>query len=439
MTNDLLLFSGIAAAEILRTSITEAREGESRVRAEDIDLDASTLARAIKDVCFSAPYWDILPPPEGTSRGSERDVAFRQSVRDDVAKSLGLLRNALLLDASGCDASHRRFVPPCLASTEGFGALMAKLAQNSIGTEFCSPAAQYLATLAAIAKSGVVSGIVNNMDSTSSEAGETHAAVAACVVLAPYARRIRAMLERHDDAAAYCTEPRAEGSSSSTTIADAIADVAAAAEMIPNFEGSGLFQKISIFNHSCVPNATVDFLDRSNVATVSATCAVGAGNEVCISYIPLSDSDDECSSDDEYDSDTAQEEEWGEVRRGKDNGEEEQGIGRDRDKVARKERWAMLYEWFQQCRCTRCIADREDVPLNGSGSTDTLSNDPLFPLTIAFDALGDRSSITLMVRASDTVLALRQRVSAATGLPLDDVALHMPSVPTTTVKSAPVA
>lgn len=56
-----------------------------------------------------------------------------------------------------------------------------------------------------------------------------------------------------------------------------------------NNEGSGLYIRQSKVNHSCVPNAIVDFPYSNHVLVLKATRCIQPGQEICISYL------DECS------------------------------------------------------------------------------------------------------------------------------------------------
>lgn len=57
-----------------------------------------------------------------------------------------------------------------------------------------------------------------------------------------------------------------------------------AAQAAPPFEGSALFPRLHLLNHSCAPCASVEFETDSHRATVRALRAVEAGEELTISY-----------------------------------------------------------------------------------------------------------------------------------------------------------
>ena len=52
-----------------------------------------------------------------------------------------------------------------------------------------------------------------------------------------------------------------------------------------NSEGSGLYELQSMINHSCKPNAEIQFKDNSHELTIVALEEIQPNQEVCISYI----------------------------------------------------------------------------------------------------------------------------------------------------------
>lgn len=50
--------------------------------------------------------------------------------------------------------------------------------------------------------------------------------------------------------------------------------------------GSGLYPLLTLANHSCNPNASIEFLRESNQGSMVATRDIGSGEEICITYIP---------------------------------------------------------------------------------------------------------------------------------------------------------
>lgn len=58
-----------------------------------------------------------------------------------------------------------------------------------------------------------------------------------------------------------------------------------------NCDGSGLYQLQSACNHSCVPNAEINFLHGNHALTLTALRDIEAEEEICISYL------DECDVD----------------------------------------------------------------------------------------------------------------------------------------------
>lgn len=60
--------------------------------------------------------------------------------------------------------------------------------------------------------------------------------------------------------------------------------------------GSGLFPILTLANHDCDPNASIEFLEESNLGSLVALREIGFGEEITITYIPNGDFDcgDEC-------------------------------------------------------------------------------------------------------------------------------------------------
>lgn len=83
-------------------------------------------------------------------------------------------------------------------------------------------------------------------------------------------------------------EERKSGSSGLRHNSGDDADFEDLANRIGAFEGTGLFPLISKLNHSCVPNASVDF-SSNNTGVVTATREILPGEEICISYIEEED------------------------------------------------------------------------------------------------------------------------------------------------------
>ena len=50
--------------------------------------------------------------------------------------------------------------------------------------------------------------------------------------------------------------------------------------------GSGLYPLLTLANHDCNPNASIEFLQESNRGSMVATRDISVGEEICITYIP---------------------------------------------------------------------------------------------------------------------------------------------------------
>eukprot|EP00658_Telonema_sp_P-2_P002501 TRINITY_DN10941_c0_g2_i2.p1 TRINITY_DN10941_c0_g2~~TRINITY_DN10941_c0_g2_i2.p1 ORF type:complete len:182 (-),score=54.18 TRINITY_DN10941_c0_g2_i2:93-638(-) len=69
--------------------------------------------------------------------------------------------------------------------------------------------------------------------------------------------------------------------------------VAESLEQLTPFVGSGIYNKLSAFNHSCVPNASIEFMSWNSCATLVATAGIEEGEEILITYCETSLDDDE--------------------------------------------------------------------------------------------------------------------------------------------------
>ena len=56
---------------------------------------------------------------------------------------------------------------------------------------------------------------------------------------------------------------------------------------LPDTEGTGLFCDLAMLNHSCTPNATVEWLGQTAAAALVALRPIRPGEEITVAYIPL--------------------------------------------------------------------------------------------------------------------------------------------------------
>eukprot|EP00979_Chaetoceros_neogracilis_P013460 scaffold3835_cov295-Chaetoceros_neogracile.AAC.29 len=68
--------------------------------------------------------------------------------------------------------------------------------------------------------------------------------------------------------------------------------------------GSGLYPLLTLANHDCDPNASIEFLQESNRGSMVALRDIVAGEEICLSYVPIDESNNDGSSDDDDDLET---------------------------------------------------------------------------------------------------------------------------------------
>jgi len=61
--------------------------------------------------------------------------------------------------------------------------------------------------------------------------------------------------------------------------------------------GSGLYPLLTLANHDCTPNASIEFLQESNRGSMVALRDIVVGEEICLSYIPSNEDDEEEEND----------------------------------------------------------------------------------------------------------------------------------------------
>lgn len=97
-----------------------------------------------------------------------------------------------------------------------------------------------------------------------------------------------------------------------------------------NNEGSGLYVLQSAVNHSCVPNAIVEFPYSNNVLVLKAIRDIQPEEEICISYL------DECDL--------------------------------ERSRHSRQKALSSLYLFL--CRCDKCLSQADDPDLTSEDELD---------------------------------------------------------------------
>lgn len=100
-----------------------------------------------------------------------------------------------------------------------------------------------------------------------------------------------------------------------------------------NNEGSGLYTLQSTINHSCLPNAEVEFPYSNNILVLKATRDIHPEDEICISYL------DECLL--------------------------------ERSRHSRQK--ALSSQYLFKCKCTKCISQADDPDLTSEEDDDEMS------------------------------------------------------------------
>lgn len=166
--------------------------------------------------------------------------------------------------------------------------------------------------------------------------------------------------------------------------------------------GSGLYPLLTLANHHCDPNASIEFLQESNFGSMVALRDIPTGQEICITYVPngdvdtggdenyfrhfqptrtwkwlnTEDDDDGSSSSSNKEGSVGEKEEGNDAGEEQDNDqaeiEEENSTGASFDEEPEislqvvegadpVERAKTLLEYGFQCECSRCVSEKEGV------------------------------------------------------------------------------
>ncbi len=234
----------------------------------------SALLEKVDQLAFR-PYHEVAPFVDGgrsdsddgeeSSSGEEdgsgsdsdgkvplSEEEFRHKVRSDVAVAHRLLMDILVENSDSAFPWHLK--NHRVLTQDYFSRICGALTMNSVGVEFSTHLSGYLETVVGLLKQGRVSNGVFE-------------------VLVPHLKNIvygadeeehRENVGQHLDFLTLCTD---------------------AIDKIDIFKGTALFETISCFNHSCVPNVAVEFAEPYYHATVVALRDIEESEELCITYI----------------------------------------------------------------------------------------------------------------------------------------------------------
>jgi len=238
-------------------------------------------------LCAAGPWWELVAVPDDVPE-TKRE-AYRSKVKAAALRSLSLLKEALRHAAPPEDIAF-------VFDPEFYGHLLGAILQNSVAVHLPNPARQYLEA---------------QLESGNEEAVRSLAGLARKIVLHQASQResqgrmsLSGSSDEGSEAATTSSEDsEEERSSASDGTADPVSAaavaafspteaLAAAVRVVPDLEATGLFGIVSLFNHSCLPNVSIEFngIDGSSVDLV-ATRPVSPGEELCISYIDDEDLD----------------------------------------------------------------------------------------------------------------------------------------------------
>lgn len=224
---------------------------------------------------FTQPlWWDIVPCPPGMSPDSPDAAAFRAGLQSDAMTGLEMLKSALAAHPSA--PALLPIVEPML-TPEAWGRTLGLLSQNALAIEISSPVSAFLME------------VRNALPHPAAIAATTALQPALHCLLA--SKLLRDALEEEDEEdeeEESKPKPPSEDLMRSCFIeASSVSGkqlLKAALGGVQHFSGSGLYQLLSCFNHSCDPNCSVHFLEDNRVFVV-ADKPIPAGEELTISYI----------------------------------------------------------------------------------------------------------------------------------------------------------
>ena len=189
--------------------------------------------------------------------------------------------------------------------------LLGAISQNSWGVELPSAAREYFGLLEGVAESDT--GKELTLQAYSLEA----AAAVVAVEAEAEAMQEAALADEEEEELDEESDEEEEADQTMAAPATIAARFGAAVEALPDTEGSAIFLELAMINHSCAPNAAVEFLGADAEATLLALRPIAAGEEILVTYVPI-DAED-----------------------------------------ALAERRSMLHEYAFDCKCTRCAAELE--------------------------------------------------------------------------------
>jgi hypothetical protein len=204
---------------------------------------------------YSHPlYWELGSSPKepeqlekkATSEASHQLLleSFLASIRDMTAKDGG--------DAS----SFWTHMLNRICTLENFGEILGMLQCNVMEVEFPSPVQQYISHLQQI--------VEDAEDEENEDNGDQELDT----------KEYRAWVENY-----LAKQSPLESATESET------------NVLSSITGSGLFPILTLANHDCDPNASIEFLGESNQGSLVALRDIACGEEITITYIPNGDMD----------------------------------------------------------------------------------------------------------------------------------------------------
>lgn len=294
-TNELYLFAAKAISQMACVLRTEtASPGSSGAEWHRLPSLVSFLAM------LGEPWWEFARPPADEPCGSLED--YRAGVRREALESLGLLREALSLDASPeVDALRRAGA----LEPRFWGSLLGSFQINNFGILCDSPLRRALASLARevsreragrrVARRRVAGRRGRGRGSDSNAAEVAADAPEACKAEGATAEAGRGQGGVSDGTAAEVAAD-AGGSKAEAALrllserlagAGAIDLLSAEEDVCPPLDGIGVFPLLATVNHSCDPNARVCFSATTSgaVASLVALRTIAVDEEIVHAYI----------------------------------------------------------------------------------------------------------------------------------------------------------
>jgi hypothetical protein len=217
---------------------------------------------------YSHPlYWELGLGSSPKKQEQLEKKAACEASHQLLLESFGAtIADMMIAKDCGDDSSFLTHMLTRICTLENVGEILGMLQCNVMEVEFSSPVEQYISHLQQI------------VEDAEDEENEDNANADQQVDTKEY----RAWVENYLAKQSPSEQPATTESESETNVLSSIT-------------GSGLFPILTLANHDCDPNASIEFLGESNQGSLVSLRDIACGEEITITYIPNGDMD--CGDD----------------------------------------------------------------------------------------------------------------------------------------------